>query len=64
LCQVLEVGLGLDPLRWVSERLGMGHFTVVSQAISQVRRRPARRHGTNHALTEQTRSNRAQAWRG
>ena len=32
------------PLRWVSERLAMGHFTRVSQAISQVKRRPGRRH--------------------
>jgi hypothetical protein len=32
------------PLRWVSERLAMGHFTRVSQAISVVQRRPARKH--------------------
>jgi hypothetical protein len=32
------------PLRWVSERLAMGHFTRVSQAINQVQRRPAREH--------------------
>ena len=32
------------PLRWVSDRLAMGHFTRVSQAISQVQRRPARVH--------------------
>jgi hypothetical protein len=27
-------------LRWLSDRLGMGHLTRVSQAISQVRHRP------------------------
>ena len=32
------------PLRWVSERLAMGHFTRVSQAISVVQRRPGRKH--------------------
>ncbi len=32
-------------LRWLSQRLGMGHFTRVSQAISEVRRRPSRLHG-------------------
>jgi hypothetical protein len=32
------------PLRWVSERLAMGHFTRVNQAISQVQRRPTREH--------------------
>jgi hypothetical protein len=32
------------PLRWLSEHLGMGHFTRVSQAISQVKRRPGRDH--------------------
>lgn len=32
------------PLRWVSERLAMGHFTRVSQAITQIQRRPARKH--------------------
>ena len=31
-------------LRWVSERLAMGHFTRVSQAISEVRRRPGAKH--------------------
>ena len=31
-------------LRWVSERLVMGHFSRVSQAIGQMRRRPARKH--------------------
>ena len=30
-------------LRWVSERLKMGHSTRVSQAISRMRRRPGRR---------------------
>jgi putative transposase len=32
------------PLRWLGERLAMGHFTRVSQAVSQVRRRPTRAH--------------------
>ena len=32
------------PLRWVSERLAMGHFTRESQAITQIQRRPARKH--------------------
>jgi REP element-mobilizing transposase RayT len=32
-------------LRWVSERLAMGHFTRVSQAIGQFQRRPVRRQG-------------------
>ena len=27
-------------LRWVSERLGMGHYTRVTQAISRMNRRP------------------------
>ena len=31
-------------LRWVSERLRMGHFTRVSQAVSQVKRRPEPKH--------------------
>jgi hypothetical protein len=30
-------------LRWVSDRLGMGHYTRVTQAISRMRRRPGRR---------------------
>ena len=30
------------PLRWVSERLVMGHFTRVSQAIGEFKRRPGR----------------------
>ena len=30
-------------LRWVSDRLGMGHNTRVSQAISRVERRPGRK---------------------
>src|ERR1051326_9280477 len=31
-------------LRWVSERLGMGHYTRVSQAISRMKHRSARKH--------------------
>ena len=31
-------------LRWVSERLGMGHYTRVTQAISRIKHRPARKH--------------------
>jgi len=31
-------------LRWVSERLGMGHYTRVTQAISRMKRRPGRKH--------------------
>ncbi len=27
-------------LRWVGERLGMGHYTRVTQAISRMKRRP------------------------
>jgi len=30
-------------LRWVSERLGMGHYTRVTQAISRMRRKPGRK---------------------
>jgi REP element-mobilizing transposase RayT len=30
-------------LRWVSERLGMGHYTRVTQAIRRVERRPGRK---------------------
>jgi hypothetical protein len=30
-------------LRWVSERLGMGHYTRVTQAIRQMSRRPGRK---------------------
>jgi hypothetical protein len=30
-------------LCWLSERLAMGHFTRVSQAISRVKRRPDRK---------------------
>ena len=30
-------------LRWLSERLAMGHFTRVSQAISLMKRRPERK---------------------
>jgi hypothetical protein len=30
------------PLRWVSERLGMGHYSRVTQAVSRMRRRPGR----------------------
>ena len=29
-------------LRWVSERLGMGHYSRVTQAVSRMRRRPGR----------------------
>jgi len=29
-------------LQWLSEHLAMGHFTRVSQAVSQVKRRPTR----------------------
>jgi len=31
------------PLRWVSERLGMGHYTRVTQAVSRMRRNPGRK---------------------
>jgi len=31
------------PLRWVSARLGMGHYTRVTQAISRMKRRPGRK---------------------
>ena len=31
------------PLRWVTERLEMGHYTRVAQAVSRMRRRPARK---------------------
>ena len=31
-------------LRWVSERLAMGHYTRVTQAISRMKRRPGRKH--------------------
>jgi hypothetical protein len=31
------------PLRWVSERLAMGHYTRVTQAVSRMDRRPGRR---------------------
>ena len=31
-------------LRWLSEQLSMGHWARVSQAISQIRRRPGRKH--------------------
>jgi len=31
------------PFRWVSQRLGMGHYTRVTQAISRMNRRPARK---------------------
>ena len=30
-------------LRWVSERLGMGHYTRVTQAVSRMNRRPGRK---------------------
>ena len=31
------------PLRWVSERLKMGHYTRVTQALSRMERHPARK---------------------
>src|SRR5207237_142892 len=31
------------PLAWVSERLQMGHYTRVTQAISRMNRKPARK---------------------
>jgi hypothetical protein len=31
------------PLRWVSERLGLGHYSRVTQAVSRVRRRRGRK---------------------
>jgi hypothetical protein len=31
-------------LHWVAERLNMGHYTRVTQAVSRVGRRPAKRH--------------------
>src|SRR5262245_33318458 len=31
------------PLRWVGERLGMGHYSRVAQAVSRMRRRPGRK---------------------
>ncbi|MGO8764280.1 MAG: transposase [Limisphaerales bacterium] len=38
------------PLRWVGERLQMGHYTRVTQAVSRMNRKPARKlrqmHGT------------------
>ena len=30
-------------LRWVSDRLRMGHYTRVTQALSRMRRRPGRK---------------------
>jgi len=30
-------------LRWVAERLGMGHYTRVTQAVSRLQHRPGRR---------------------
>jgi hypothetical protein len=30
-------------LRWVSERLSMGHYTRVTQAVSRAERRPGRK---------------------
>ena len=30
-------------LRWLNERLAMGHYTRVSQAVGQVKREPDRR---------------------
>ena len=44
------------PLRWVSEHLAMGHFTRVSQAITQVRSHPGRKHEQiKRRLTQMTR---------
>ena len=31
------------PLRWVTERLAMGHYTGVTQAVSPMNRQPGRR---------------------
>jgi len=31
------------PLRWVAERLRMGHYTRVTQAVSRMNRRPGRK---------------------
>jgi hypothetical protein len=31
-------------LRWLSEKLSMGHFSQGSQAISQIKRQPGRKH--------------------
>ena len=31
------------PLRWVSERLAMGHYTRVMQAVTRMNRQPGRR---------------------
>ena len=31
-------------LRWVSERLMMGHYTRVSQAVNRMKRRPGRKY--------------------
>ena len=31
------------PLRWASERLKMGHYTRVTQALSRMERHPARK---------------------
>jgi hypothetical protein len=30
-------------LRWVSEELGMGHYTRASQAVSRLQRKPGRK---------------------
>jgi hypothetical protein len=30
----------MTPLKWVSQRVGMGHYSRVSQAVSRMRRRP------------------------
>jgi hypothetical protein len=44
------------PLRWVSEHLAMGHFTRVSQAITQVKSRPGGKHEQiKRRLTQMTR---------
>ena len=40
-------------LRWVSERLGMGHYTRVTQAVSRMERKPGRRLKQIRAKLEQ-----------
>jgi len=46
-------------LRWVSERLSMGHYTRVTQAISRAERRPGRK--LNQIKRKLVRSGTAQA---
>jgi hypothetical protein len=31
------------PLRWVSEELGMGHYTRVTKAVSRMKQKPGRK---------------------